>query len=213
MRDQEKPKTPPQGDERPPAGARLPEDGDALAPTDADAPPPSGGAAPPPLQGGEADAETEEAPVRPTGPMLLIVTCGGEQYGIPVEHVREVVEAPQVTRVPAAPKHVAGVAAVRGDILPVVDLGERLHGRPTEAAHRMVTVEVGDIGRVGMLADDVVGMIQASSADAIDAVPVDAAGALPEGVASGVYAPSDDRMIVLLDLGPLLAIDLAAKEG
>jgi purine-binding chemotaxis protein CheW len=179
--------------------------GDAL-------PTPEGGALPPLPAGEDASDPDEQAAAGPTGPMLLILRCGDEEYGIPVEQVREVIEAPQVTRVPLAPKHVAGVAAVRGDIIPVVDLGERLQARPTVEAHRMVTVEAGDLGRVGVLADDVIGMIQASSAEAIDPVPPDAAGSLPPDVASGVYAPSDGRMVVLLNLGPLLAIDLAAKE-
>ncbi|HSM35360.1 MAG TPA: chemotaxis protein CheW [Longimicrobiales bacterium] len=196
---------PDQGDLQTPSRGREDSMGDAVQAPEGDALPP--------LPAKKDDIEPQEqAAAGPTGPMLLILMCGGEEYGIPVEQVREVVEAPQVTRVPLAPKHVAGVAAVRGDILPVVDLGERLHARPTVEAIRMVTVDAGEMGRVGLLADDVVGMIQASSVEAIDPVPPDAAGSLPPNVASGVYAPSDDRVVVLLNLGPLLAIDIAAKE-
>jgi purine-binding chemotaxis protein CheW len=124
-----------------------------------------------------------------------------------------VIEAPQVTRVPMAPAPVAGVAAVRGDILPIVDLGVRLRGVPTARAHRLVTVELErGAGRVGLLADDVVGMIQVSSPEAIEAVPEAVADHLPADVAAGVYAPSEDRLIVILDLDELLAIEAVAKE-
>ncbi len=154
-----------------------------------------------------------EAPASPTGPTILLVHSGEGEYGIPVERVREVIETPPVTRVPLAPDAVAGVASVRGDIIPVVDLGVRLRGTRTAAARRLVTVDWGeDRGRVGLLADDVVGMLQVSSPEAVEAVPADIAGGLPEGVASGVYSPTEARLIVILNLDGVLAIDAAAEE-
>lgn len=154
-----------------------------------------------------------EAPASPTGPTILLVQSGGGEYGIPVERVREVIETPPVTRVPLAPEAVVGVAAVRGDIIPVVDLGVRLRGTPTAAARRLITVDSGeDRGRVGLLADDVVGMLQVPSHEAIEAVPADLAGGLPEGVASGVYSPKEGRLILILNLDGVLAIEAAVEE-
>jgi len=45
-----------------------------------------------------------------------------ELFGINVFKVREALVMPQVTAMPGAPKHVLGVANIRGQIIPVIDL-------------------------------------------------------------------------------------------
>ncbi|MDE1980354.1 MAG: purine-binding chemotaxis protein CheW, partial [Betaproteobacteria bacterium] len=45
-----------------------------------------------------------------------------ELFGINVFKVREALVMPQVTVMPGAPKHVLGVANIRGQIIPVIDL-------------------------------------------------------------------------------------------
>ena len=47
---------------------------------------------------------------------------GNELFAIAVSQVREVLEVPQVTRVPTAPAYMRGVVNVRGQATPVVDL-------------------------------------------------------------------------------------------
>ncbi len=47
---------------------------------------------------------------------------GGELFGINVFKVREAMVMPQVTTMPGAPRHVMGVANIRGQIIPVIDL-------------------------------------------------------------------------------------------
>lgn len=165
------------------------------------------------IEGMEGLSGPEGESARPTGPQMLLLRLGRDEFALPVGCVREVIETPPVTKVPLAPAAVAGVAAVRGEIVPVVDLGIRLRGRATVGAPRLVTVEgEGVAGRVGLLADDVVGITQVASEDAIEPLPADAAHDLPEGVASGVFTADDERVVVVLRLDRLLAIDESAKE-
>ncbi len=144
---------------------------------------------------------------------MLLLRLGEDRFALPVGVVREVIDTPPITRVPLAPEAVAGVAAVRGEIVPVVDLGMRLRKRPTMAAPRLVTVEGGGIeGRVGLLADDVIGITQVASDEAIEPLPPDAVQDIPEGVASGVFTARDGRVVVVLRLADLLDIDELARE-
>jgi len=60
---------------------------------------------------------------------LLIFRLGEEQtshrrevFGINVFKVREALIMPSITPMPGAPKHVLGVANIRGQIIPVIDL-------------------------------------------------------------------------------------------
>ncbi len=84
---------------------------------------------------------------------LVVFQLGEEQYGIPVERVREVVNAERITRVPGTPFYVRGVVNLRGRVVPVIDLRQRLglKSAPPERA-RIMVVEDGS-AVVGMLVD------------------------------------------------------------
>jgi purine-binding chemotaxis protein CheW len=51
----------------------------------------------------------------------LTFVLGEERFAIPVEHVQEVVELGQVTKVPNAPAYMVGIINLRGRILPLLD--------------------------------------------------------------------------------------------
>lgn len=75
-------------------------------------------------------------------------SVSGSSLAIPVCNVREVVQMAKVAAVFYAPPYLLGLMNVRGDPLPVVDLG-RLFGWPTEASARTLVVIVESGGLVG----------------------------------------------------------------
>jgi purine-binding chemotaxis protein CheW len=52
----------------------------------------------------------------------LTFALAGEEYGLPVLKVREIIKILNITAVPQAPHHVKGVINLRGKVIPVVDL-------------------------------------------------------------------------------------------
>lgn len=52
----------------------------------------------------------------------LTFALAGEEYGLPVLKVREIIKMLDITVVPQAPPHVKGVINLRGKVIPVVDL-------------------------------------------------------------------------------------------
>ena len=60
----------------------------------------------------------------------VVLRLGGSRYGLGMEEVAEVVALPAVTRLPAAPAWLLGLANWRGRVLPVLDLRPLL-GTPT----------------------------------------------------------------------------------
>jgi purine-binding chemotaxis protein CheW len=52
----------------------------------------------------------------------LTFALAGEEYGLPVLKVREIIKILDITVVPQAPQHVKGVINLRGKVIPVVDL-------------------------------------------------------------------------------------------
>jgi chemotaxis signal transduction protein len=102
---------------------------------------------------------------------ILVVELAGRHYGAPLKAVREVFSLGPLTPVPSAPVAVAGVANLRGQVVPVLDLMRLLD----LGLHRLrlgdpVVLVESDGTRVGLLVDRVVGLIGpgAAAADPVD---------------------------------------------
>lgn len=84
------------------------------------------------------------APAPEQGPRLLLFRVGGQSCALPMEHIREVERVGRVTPVPGAPGFVKGLIQLRGEILPLLDLGALLGltGEPAMAA-RLIVAQAG----------------------------------------------------------------------
>jgi len=72
-----------------------------------------------------ATMEPETATTREVSSLAgkyLTFALAGEEYGLPVLKVREIIKILDITVVPQAPPHVKGVINLRGKVIPVVDL-------------------------------------------------------------------------------------------
>lgn len=121
-----------------------------------------------------------------------------EDYGLPVSVVRTIVRYETPTCVPQAPDGVQGVLNLRGQVIPVVDLGERLLGGAIEptSASRIIVIESA-FGPTGLAVD---AASEVASIDAPDIRPTPQA-VLAEGTAAafeGVVLLGD-RLVVLID--------------
>ena len=88
---------------------------------------------------------------------LLAIELDGASYALPVERVREIVRPRCLTPVPRTPDWVLGVVALRGEVVQVVDLRQRLGLAPATVgrASRIVVVFGEDDGIAGVLVDAV----------------------------------------------------------
>lgn len=91
---------------------------------------------------------------------ILVVELAGRHYGAPLQAVREVFTLGPLTPVPTAPAAVAGVANLRGQVVPVLDLMRLLD----LGLHRLrlgdpVVLVESEGTRVGLLVDRVVGLL------------------------------------------------------
>src|SRR6185369_10727568 len=69
----------------------------------------------------------------------LAFRLGTDIYAVPIGEVREILKLPPVTEVPRAPSDVIGVVSVRGLLVTVIDLRQRL---------RMPAAELSRKGRI-----------------------------------------------------------------
>ena len=87
--------------------------------------------------------------------LLLAAESGGSLYAVPSEFVREITPMVAVTRIPRAPDYVRGLLNLRGVLLTVVDLAQRLGREPARATDASVLVLTVEGKTLGLLVDDV----------------------------------------------------------
>lgn len=130
---------------------------------------------------------------------LIVFSLHGEHYGLPIGSVREIIRytPPQVTA--TARGLVRGMINLRGLVLPVLDLSERLGGciQITEAT-RILIIDVKQ-GVLGLIVDAVDGVTRVP-ADRITSIP--AAGG--DDALGDEIAAVDDRLVMLVDAGRAL---------
>lgn len=124
--------------------------------------------------------------------LALLLPLGADWYGAEMAGVREVVSAPVVTALPNAPAAVLGVFNLRGEIVPLFDMGTLLGVGRGEAPAFAAVMET-PLGPAGL----------AMTGAAESAVLGDPVGTsdLPGAVA--VHAVGN-RLVTLLDVEALL---------
>lgn len=129
----------------------------------------------------------------------------GEEFGVNILTVQEIIRPVDITRVPHAPDFVEGVINLRGRILPVIDLRTRFGfpERDRDDDMRIIVVEIG-AQTVGFMTDAVQEVLR------VDVTAIEPAPELAVGIDAGYLrgvAKLDERLLILLDLGNLLSGD------
>lgn len=146
------------------------------------------------------------------GELQLVTFTVGEQYGVPISQVQEIIRVGVITKVPNTLPYMEGVINLRGRILPVLNLRKRLQlpERDMTKESRIVVTEIGE-KVIGLLVDTVSHVMKVP-AGLVDSPP-DEILEVDTDYITGV-GKLDDRLIILLDLERLLQRDkIDISEG
>lgn len=61
------------------------------------------------------------------GSQVVVFALGAEEYGMPIDVVREITRFSSVRPVPHAPAHISGLISIRGEAIPLIDLHVRFN--------------------------------------------------------------------------------------
>lgn len=64
--------------------------------------------------------------------MFFIFEIDGEDYGVEVSNVKEIISVPKITKVPQLPNFIEGIINLRGDLIGVLDVRKRFGKEPKE---------------------------------------------------------------------------------
>jgi purine-binding chemotaxis protein CheW len=136
---------------------------------------------------------------------VALFELGGETYGLDIGTVYEILRMQPVTRVPKAPTYVEGVINLRGKITPVVDMGKRFGLKKADRTKNSRIVVVNISGTtIGIIVDAVTEVLRIPIANIEPPSSVVSAG--DTDYLQGI-AKLGEKMVVLLDLGKVLAKD------
>ncbi|HEU4534177.1 MAG TPA: chemotaxis protein CheW, partial [Polyangiaceae bacterium] len=133
----------------------------------------------------------------------LSFRLGDELFALPLRNVQELIAFRPLTYVPRAPDDVVGILFVRGLLVTVIDLRRRLRLSFGDDRQRgRVLLVPGPEGEtLGLLVDEVEQVYRLAESEVEQAANV-LGGNTAEYVAG--IGRRDDKVIVLLSLGPLL---------
>jgi len=137
---------------------------------------------------------------------LVVFELGGEEFGVEIMNVQEIIRMPEMTQIPHSPDFVEGVINLRGRIIVVVNLSKRfnMRSKATDENSRIIVVEIGN-AVVGMIVDSVNEVLR------IPASNVEPAPELVKSKVSRNYLKGvgkiDKRLLILLDLARVMTVE------
>ena len=166
--------------------------------------------------------ETEEivSQVRKSGSdregKYLTFSLAGEEYGIGILKVKEIIGMMPITHVPQTPDYVKGVVNLRGKVIPVVDLRLKFGIEPIDYSERtcIIVVEIIHANKtlsMGIVVDSVSEVLNIKSGD-IEDTPSFGTKLKTEFILG--MAKTGSNVKILLDIDLVLADeDVAVMEN
>ena len=163
------------------------------------------------LEGASTGAtEMQAQAIAATTLQLVVFSLGDDVFGLPLGAVTEIVQLPEaLSRVPRAPKFVAGVMNLRGRALPVIDLRLRFQsGAGNASARPRVIVVATEQLQAGFIVDGVSEILRVSEDEVLPAPAMPGDGARVFDRVT--VAKQDGAMILIVD--PQEMLDRAERD-
>lgn len=128
----------------------------------------------------------------------LTFVLAGEDYGLEILKVREIIGMMEITAVPRTPEFVKGVINLRGKVIPVIDLRLKFGMEEAEYTEETCTI-VADVGgvEIGIIVDKVSEVMDIADSD-IDETP-SFGGSVDTDFILGM-GKAEDKVTILLDI-------------
>ncbi len=142
-------------------------------------------------------------PVKRDTTQFIVTQLGGEQYGIDIKYISNIIRMSKITRVPKVPNYIKGVINVRGVVIPTISLRLKM-GLPEDEVTkktRIIILTLEQHESIGVLVDEVKEVVT------LDEEHIERMGYEKddkERFLSGV-GKADGKLISLLDITSVLA--------
>lgn len=137
---------------------------------------------------------------------LVSFRIGEEEFGVDILMVQEIIRLPNITPIPNAPSFILGMINLRGKIIPVIDLRQRLRinggGRSENDRRSRILIVEMFTHVTGFIVDSVSEVMKVADAE-IEPTPHLVASSINAEYIQGVIK-LPNRLIMLLDFSRIL---------
>ncbi len=139
---------------------------------------------------------------------LVVFKLAGEEYALPIDDIKEVVITPGIAKIPQTPKHIKGVANIRGSIIAIMDMEERLNlvKENKKAGDSYTLVIASEQYKLGILVKEVPNTLNTYTSEIDNASNIMQFSALEKECITGVVKVPD-RLIILIDIFKLIELE------
>ncbi len=142
----------------------------------------------------------------------LTFEIGRENYGLELTKAKEIIKPPKITNVPNSEKYILGVINLRGQVIPVIDMNNKLGLNDMEKSNmenkRIIVINIQNM-LIGLYVDNVKEVIKLTD-DEIEDVSESKKGIRQEYI-TGVSIIGES-LIIIINLDNLL-FDREEKKG
>ena len=103
---------------------------------------------------------------------LITFRAGPETFVLDIMAVRQIVPYTGSTSVPTAPSFIEGIIVLRNEVIPIIDLRERLYPRSERAPQPFVLITRTSAGVMGLKVDEVRRIVTVSPDDFLPPPPI-----------------------------------------
>lgn len=133
---------------------------------------------------------------------LITFRLGSETFVLDIMSVRQIIPYAGSTSVPTAPAFVEGIIIVRNEVIPVIDLSDRLYPNRLEmTAQPLVLITHSSAGVIGLKVDEVRRIINVSTDSILPPPPI--VRAIRAELLVGII-PFGDEVFLVMDLDSIL---------
>lgn len=135
---------------------------------------------------------------------LITFRVGPETFVLDIMAVRQIIPYSGSTSVPTAPSFVEGIIILRNEVIPIVDLHERLYPRTEKPESSLILITLTSAGKIGVKVDEVRRIITANADELLPPPP------LVRGVRGELLiavVPHGDEVYLVIDIENVLSGD------
>lgn len=136
---------------------------------------------------------------------LVSFVLAGEEYGVEVLKVREIIRMPTITRMPNVPGHVEGIINLRGKVIPIISMRKHfgLMENDNNSQTRIIIMDVAG-SLTGFIVDAVSEVIRIHSSEIQPPPSITVSGGLDKEFITGVFNHAE-RLLVIMDIDRMLS--------
>lgn len=156
----------------------------------------------------DPDVQTQRRPQVAPGTggkiiQLIVFNLGGEEFGVDIDQIREIIRTGPITPIPCSPDFIDGLTNVRGEISVVIDLKKRFFLRiKNEIEEKHIIMTEQDKNLIGLKVDEATEVLRIHEEE-IKTAP-ELVNKIDTIYMRGVLT-LENRLIIILDLKKVLS--------